>query len=151
MLPDGSHQTEYFGNQTHWPFSQIQARPIPGTKNSKAICLGGGHHGPYFGELMIIDRTQGTDGTKSLTMICPKREAKPDITTSDIGQGNVRFNAAYPNPLDENNFLVSMRLGSGNGTGKFELFFHECRRRQRTPCLEFLDVRIFTGVGESLG
>jgi len=123
MLPDGSHQTEYFGNQTHWPFSMIHGRPIPGSKNSKVIALGGGHHGPYFGELLIINRNLGTNGTASMTMVCPKRDAKPDVTTSDNGQGNVKFNAAYPNPLDENNFLVSMSPGSVDGRGTFNLYF----------------------------
>jgi hypothetical protein len=36
MFPDGSHQTEYFGNQTSWPFTQIHARPVPGSDGSKS-------------------------------------------------------------------------------------------------------------------
>jgi hypothetical protein len=31
MYPDGSHQTEWFGNQTSWPFTFLHGRGIPGT------------------------------------------------------------------------------------------------------------------------
>jgi hypothetical protein len=121
MYPDGSHQTEYFGNQTSWPFTQIHARPVPGSKGSKVMCVAGGHHGPYSGELMLIDRNKGTNGKASITMIAPKRETKPDVSKTDISMGNVNFLFQNPLPLDENNFIVSWRKSESETN--YKLYF----------------------------
>jgi hypothetical protein len=121
MSPDGAHQTEYFGNQTGWPFTMIHARPIPGTKGTKVICVAGGFRGPYAGELMIIDRNQGTNGTGSIRMIAPLRETKPDVTKTDVATGNVNFLFQNPCPLDENDFLVSWR--KSEGVSDYRLYF----------------------------
>ncbi len=123
MSPDGAHQTEWFGNQTGWPFTMIHGRPIPGTNNSKVICIAGGHHGPYAGELMIIDRNKGTNGNQPIQMIAPQRETKPDVQKSDMATGNVYFIAQTPYPLDENDFLVSWRKTEGSPySGLFKLY-----------------------------
>jgi hypothetical protein len=131
MYPDGSHQTEWFGNQNGWPYSLLHARPIPGT--SKAIACGGGFQGPYCGELLIIDRNKGTNGAQSISMICPKRETQPHVSKSSLAMGNADFRWEYPLPLDENDFLVSWRktemASGGSGgmgssfDGKFRLYF----------------------------
>jgi len=121
MNPDGSHQTEWFGNQTPWPYTQIHARPIPGTRGAKAICVAGGHHGPYSGELMIVDRSLGANGKQSVKMIAPLRDTKPDVSKSDISMGNVNFIAQTPYPLDEKNFLVSWR--KSESVKQYRLFF----------------------------
>jgi hypothetical protein len=133
MYPDGAHQTEWFGNQNGWPYSILHGRPIPGTKNSKVIAVGGGHHGPYCGELLIIDRSLGTNGTASISMIAPKRDTKPSVKKSDVSMGNADFRWENPYPLDENNFLVSwrkseMKNGGAGGMGSsfdgvFQLYF----------------------------
>jgi hypothetical protein len=121
MFPDGAHQTEYFGNQTGWPFTMIHARPIPGTKGTKVICVAGGFHGPYAGELMIIDRNKGTNGLQPIQMVAPLRETKPDATRSDISMGNVNFTFQTPYPLDTNDFLVSWRKSESET--KYRLYF----------------------------
>jgi Tol biopolymer transport system component len=107
MNPDGSHQTEYYGNQSSWPYTKIHARPIP--NSDKVICVGGGHHGPYSGELMIIDRVKGTNGKQSVQMIAPIRECKATVSKTDMAMGDVAFLFQTPLPLDEENFLVSWR------------------------------------------
>src|SRR5512133_401393 len=107
MNPDGTHQTEFYGNQSSWPYTKIHARPIP--NSDKVICVGGGHHGPYSGELMIIDRSLGTNGKQSVQMIAPKRECKATVTKDDMAMGNVAFVFQTPLPLDEENFIVSWR------------------------------------------
>jgi hypothetical protein len=113
MNPDGSHQTEYFGNQTPWPMTMIHARPIPGI--GKVIAVAGGYHGIYSGELMIIDHSQGYNGTQSVTMIAPKRATEPNAfgKKTDLAMGGVYFLFQNPCPLDENDFLVSWRKSEG--------------------------------------
>jgi hypothetical protein len=124
MNPDGSRQTEWYGNQTGWPFTKIQGRPIPNSFNAKVMCIAGGHHGPYSGELMMIDRSKGTNGLPSITMIAPKRETKPDVKKSDAAMGNVNFLFQNPYPLDKNYFLISMRKSEGSqNNGIFRLYF----------------------------
>jgi hypothetical protein len=109
MNPDGAHQTEYFGNQTPWPLTMIQARPIPNTYGGKVMCIAGGQHGPYSGEVMTIDRNRGVNGTAFIQMVAPRRETKPDAKKDDIAMGGVNFLFQNPYPLDENTFLVSWR------------------------------------------
>jgi hypothetical protein len=133
MYPDGTHQTEWFGNQNGWPYSLLHGRPVPGTSNNKVFAVGGGHHGPYCGELCLIDRLKGTNGKQSITMVCPVRDTKPHVSKSDISQGNADFRWAYPYPLDDKNLLVSYRksemANGGSGSmgssfdGKFNLYF----------------------------
>jgi hypothetical protein len=127
MNPDGCHQTEYFGNQTPWPFTMIHARPIQ--NSNKIVAIAGGMHAPYAGELMIIDRIKGTNGTQSIKMIAPVRESEPDANKTDLAAGGVYFTFQTPYGLDENSFIVSWRKSeSGNyklylmdTTGKREL------------------------------
>jgi hypothetical protein len=132
MHPDGTHQTEWFGNQTPWPFTMLHARPIPNTY-TKVMCVAGGHHGPYAGELVIIDVLRGANGTQSIKMVAPVREAKPDFSRDDKVMGGVKFLFQNPYPLDDSLFLVSWRKSEmadgGSGSvgssfdGKFGLYF----------------------------
>jgi hypothetical protein len=119
MNPDGSHQTEFFGNQTSWPMTKIHARPIP--NSNKVMAVGGGHHGPYSGELMIIDPIKSTNGAAQIQMIAPKRPTKATVSKDDMAMGNVAFLFQNPLPLSENDFLVSWRK---NETVKlYKLYF----------------------------
>lgn len=120
MNPDGTHQTEFFGNQTPWPYTQQHARPIPGSKG-KVIAVAGGHHGPYAGELMMIDRNIESNGTKAFQMIAPKRDPKPVAKKSDVSMGGVNFIFQTPLPLDEDWFLVSWR--KSESVSKYQLYF----------------------------
>jgi len=118
MNPDGTHQTEYFGNQTNWPMTIIHGRQIPDTR--KVIAVAGGHHAPYSGDLMIIDPNIARNGLSAIQFIAPLREppANPGYETN----GGVRFLFQNPLPLDEDNFIVSWRPDDAAYT-KFKLYF----------------------------
>ena len=118
MYPDGTHQTEFFGNQTSWPFTMQHARPIP--NSTKVIAVAGGHHGPYSGELMLINNQKGYNGAQSIEMIAPRRETKPAVKKSDLAMGHVQFLFEYPYPLDEENFIVSWR---SKESGSYRLYW----------------------------
>jgi hypothetical protein len=106
MNPDGCHQTEWFGNQTAWPLTLIHARPIP--NSDKVIAVAGGYLGLYAGEVLIIDRTKGTNGPQSIKMVAPVRATKPKANESFI-DGGIDFAFQTPYALDEKTFLVSWR------------------------------------------
>lgn len=119
MNPDGTDQREYFGNQTSWPYSKIHARPIP--NSGKVAAIASGLHGPYSGELMIIDNQIGLNGKQSIQMIAPKRETKGDTSRPDNADGDVKFLFQTPLPLDENSFIVSYRKSEQDSV--YKLYF----------------------------
>lgn len=113
MFPDGSHQNEWFGNQTEWPATFNQARIIPGSKGRKALATIGGHQGGYNGDLVIIDASKGRNNTKSVNctdLIAPRRTKASGGGAFDMNgvpAADKKFQNPYP--LGEEYFLVSYR------------------------------------------
>ena len=110
MNPDGTNQTEYYGNNSYFPTSLIHVRGIPGT--DKAVGIIGPYHMAQHGKLVMIDRTQGTQESQGLTYICPKKEVEfPKRSLKNFNL--IEFFAAYdeqfqyPWALNEDNYLVS--------------------------------------------
>jgi len=126
MNPDGTGQTEFYGNNSWFPTVINHARGIPGT--DKVLAVLHGHHTWQAGELAIIDRSKGTQETSGVQIIAPPREATgptrgysferddsgwinpgdgPQCTAVDrYGQhGNLH---RHPYPLHERSFVVAM-------------------------------------------
>jgi hypothetical protein len=128
MNPDGSHQTELFGNQTTWPMTIVQGRPVPG--NLKLFfAVASGHHGNYSGEVCVIDVTKNTNGPENVTMISPPRETKSRDTIDNFAFGGIYRNSEYPYPLNEKWYLVSYHddnqcnsISYSNDTGMFRIY-----------------------------
>ncbi|MBQ9812746.1 MAG: hypothetical protein IJM54_05485 [Thermoguttaceae bacterium] len=102
MNPDGTAQTEYYGNDSFTPTSIIHARGIPGT--DKLVAIASGHHCDQTGKPIVIDRKLGTQEGAGLEYISPEKPFDPEI--------NDRFGCdgplyQYPYALDDNNFLMS--------------------------------------------
>ncbi|MDO5553947.1 MAG: hypothetical protein Q4G68_09300 [Planctomycetia bacterium] len=108
MNPDGTTQTEYYGNNSWSPTSIIHARGVPGT--SKIIAIESGHHSDQAGKMILIDRTQGTQAGKGLQYAAPTR---PYVWEIDDRSGCHGELYQYPYSLDEDNYLVSY-LPEGN-------------------------------------
>lgn len=132
MNPDGTGQTELYGNQTTWPMNIFHGRPVPGNPN-KYFAIAGGHHGHYCGEVMVIDISKGSNGPDKVKMVSPPRETKSlgdGDPVDDFAFGGVVRNSAYPYPLDEEWYLVSYRgdvtkpdnLNSYNHREKFNIY-----------------------------
>lgn len=113
MRPDGTEQTEFYGNQTTWPVTCIHGREIPYTQGSKAMFIASGHHAPYYGEPLIVDITKGRNGITPLSGIAGTSVSKnggpvTKPTANDPNDsGGVEFKYAFPLPLDEDRFLIS--------------------------------------------
>ncbi|MBN1306867.1 MAG: hypothetical protein JXA18_03050 [Chitinispirillaceae bacterium] len=106
MHPDGTHQTEYFGNQLPVSFTIPQARQIPGTK--KVLAIIGGYMGPYAGALAIIDPEISRNDTDAITMVAPRGRVLPANSTEDGVPYEWKL-FQNPFPLSEEWFLISWR------------------------------------------
>ena len=117
MNPDGTGQTEYYGNNSMFPSSLTFAQGIPGSK--KVLAIVGGHHTPYKGKLALIDRSEGTQAGEGIEFVAG---AAPDRTPGrkkmivaptgfndfmiDIfGQDGPQY--VYPFAFDETNYFCS--------------------------------------------
>jgi hypothetical protein len=102
MRPDGTGQTEFYGNNSWFPTTILHARGIPGTETIVAILTG--HHTYQSGKLAIIDPAKGRQENAGVQLIAPVRET-PAERTDRYGQEGDQF--AYPYPLSETECLVA--------------------------------------------
>ena len=102
MNPDGTAQTEYYGNNTFEPTTFFHPRGIPGT--SKVMVALGGHHNPQCGKLGVLDNSVGRQGTVGVTEL-PSGQ-KPTYRRADR-YAQVGDQYSYPYPLDGQSLLVS--------------------------------------------
>ncbi|MBN2293786.1 MAG: PD40 domain-containing protein [Pirellulales bacterium] len=120
MLPDGSGQTEVYGNNSWFPTTIMHARAIPGRDGSatgKIICIFSGHHTRQRGWLGIIEPRHGRQENHGATLIAPLRET-PAERIDRYGQTGDQFQ--YPYPLSETEFLVTFRP---EGAKRFGIYF----------------------------
>lgn len=102
MNPDGTGQTEYYGNNSYFPTTTSHACAIPGS--DKIVAVLHGHHTWQAGKLAIIDRSKGTQEASGVQLIAPIRETKA-IRRDTYGQGSHLFR--HPYALSEREFIVS--------------------------------------------
>jgi hypothetical protein len=101
MSPDGTGQTEFYGNNSWFPTAILHARGIPGTQ--KVVSVLSGHHAHQRGKLAIIDNRKGRQEAAGVQLIAPVRETKA-VRVDAYGQEGDQFQ--YPYPLSEMEFLV---------------------------------------------
>jgi len=102
MNPDGTGQTEYYGNNSFFPTVTNHARAIPGS--DKLVAVLHGHHTWQAGKLAIIDRSKGTQEASGVQLIAPVRETKA-VKQDKYGQGADLFR--HPYPISETEFIVA--------------------------------------------
>ena len=125
MNPDGTMQTEYYGNNSIFPTSLIHFRPLPGTK--KVIGVVSGHHVAQKGKLAILDNSVARQGDGGLTFVAGSDILeRPGVVPSDYDRNPVFLKARaesdpfvddfatqhgaqwqYPYPLSEDDWLVT--------------------------------------------
>ncbi len=107
MNPDGTNQTEFYGNNSPFPAALLHARDIP--NSTKVIAISGAHHIDQRGKLILIDRNAGTQAGFGVKLLAPERDY-PYREGMGTG-GNVVHDTEgeqfqYPYPLDEDNYVV---------------------------------------------
>lgn len=115
MNPDGTGQSEFYGNNSWFPTTITHARGIPGSEKVLAILCG--HHSTQAGKLAVIDPSRGRQENSGVQLVAPVR-ATPAERIDSYGQVGELFQ--YPYPLSENECLVTYAPlgwdapGSGN-------------------------------------
>jgi hypothetical protein len=102
MNPDGTNQTEFYGNNSWFPTVITHARGIPGTGRVLAILCG--HHTSQAGKLAVIDPAPGRQENQGVQLVSPRRETKAERIDA-YGQRGELFR--YPYPISETEWLVS--------------------------------------------
>lgn len=107
MNPDGTGQTEFYGNNSQFPAAILHGRSVPGS--TKMTAISGAHHIDQRGKLIMIDRNVGTQAGFGVKFLAPERDY-PYRESMGTG-GNVVHDTEgeqfqYPYPLDEDNYLV---------------------------------------------
>ncbi|MCP4646039.1 MAG: hypothetical protein GY851_36685 [bacterium] len=101
MNPDGSGQTEFYGNNSWFPTTILHARAVPDSQTVMAVASG--HHTRQAGKLIRLDRRHGNQEAAGVTMLAPERPAKA-VRVDQYGQKGELFQ--YPWPLSEDLCLV---------------------------------------------
>lgn len=104
MKPDGSFQTEVYGNKSWYPTTIGHARQIPNT--NKYIATLHGHHTAQRGKLAEIDPSKGRQEDSGVELLAPRRKEKA-VRIDGYGQRGEQFQ--YPFPLEEGLFLVTFQ------------------------------------------
>jgi hypothetical protein len=123
MYPNGTHQTEFYGNNSYFPTTILHARGIPGT--GKVLAVLSGHHTHQRGKLAIIDPSRGRQETSGVTLVAPEQELSGTIRMDRYGQDGDQWQ--YPYPLDEDNYLVTFRPAGEPRSGIY--FMNRCGER----------------------
>ncbi len=105
MNPDGTGQTEFYGNNSWFPTTVLHARGIPGTQ--KVLCVLSGHHTYQKGKLAIIDPALGRQENLGVQLVAPVR--KTDAVRVDM-YGAKGHQFQYPFPLNEREYLVTFSV-----------------------------------------
>ncbi|MDY0164974.1 MAG: hypothetical protein RBS80_00435 [Thermoguttaceae bacterium] len=104
MNPDGTNQTEFYGNNSQFPAALLHARSVP--NSTMVIAISGAHHIDQRGKLVMIDRREGAQAGFGVTYLAPEREYPYQESLGTSGSivhdtGGEQFQ--YPYPLDEDN------------------------------------------------
>ena len=120
MFPDGTAQSEYYGNTSWFPTTILHARDIPGSH--KVLAVFTGHHSFQAGKLGVLDTSLGRQENQGAQLAAPIRET-PAERIDAYGQEGDLF--MYPWPIDAQHFLVSYapRGWEGGGDDRYRTVF----------------------------
>ncbi|MBQ8837531.1 MAG: hypothetical protein IJ002_08535 [Clostridia bacterium] len=119
VYEDGTKQDTYYGNNSPTG-ATIEAKAIPGT--NKVIATLSSCHDRSWGAIAIIDRTNGgVDGKAPVEMTWPQsvkdKIAEPGDKLNIDAYLNLNIKYEDPEPLSENQFLVSRMLSGSEKMG----------------------------------
>jgi len=142
MRPDGTAQSEFYGNNSWFPTTIAHARGIPGSQRVLAILCG--HHSSQAGKLAIIDPAKGRQENTGVQLVAPVRETPAERIDSYGQEGELW---QHPCPLSEDEFLTGYaplgwdRPENRRGDADFGIYWMDVAGRRellawdrRLPC-----------------
>jgi hypothetical protein len=127
MNPDGTGQTEYYGNNSWFPTTTCHVRGIPGTDKALAVLMG--HHSWQAGKLAVIDRSKGRQEGSGVQLTAPLRE-NPQADRIDAGKfrtdayGQDEELFRHPWPLSEHEYITAMTPDRGARRSKMPFMLY---------------------------
>ncbi len=111
VRPDGTGADALFKQHLNNPWALEDVRSIPGTHNSKLVCVATGHHTLAMGPVVIITPSEGMNDSRSIRIVTPGvRPPEGGMSGVPVDEGGVHDTGglyATPWPLAEKHFLVS--------------------------------------------
>lgn len=104
MNPDGTNQTELYGNNSSFPTTLLHAREVTGT-SSKYVAISSGHHTYQGGKLVMVDVSKGRDAEEAVKYVFPADGENFRDNEDAQNQGGAIYR--YPYAISESQFLVS--------------------------------------------
>ena len=108
MNPDGTNQTELYGNNSSFPTTLVHTRQVQG-ENSLYISIATGHHTYQAGKLCLIDVSVGRDGKDAVTFPFPDSGTVKQDDIDAYGQSGALYQ--YPYAINCDQLLVSYAAG----------------------------------------
>jgi hypothetical protein len=119
MNPDGTGQTELYGNNSWFPTTILHARGIPGSRKLVAILTG--HHTIQVGKLALLEVARGRQENQGVELIAPVRDTRAE-RIDRYGQDGDLFQ--YPVALSEDEFIVAYSPeGWAEGDPRFRIYW----------------------------
>jgi hypothetical protein len=117
MRPDGTGQTEFYGNNSWFPTSLLHARDVPGVPGM-VLAIASGHHSSQAGKLVLVDVRRGRQENRGVTLVAPVRDT-PAVRIDAYGQAGPLWQ--HPFALTADDYLVShLPWGRRNPDDRFE-------------------------------
>ncbi len=104
MNPDGTNQTELYGNNSNFPTTLLHTRQIPG-EPTLYVSIAAGHHTLQAGKLCIVDVSKDRDGADSISFPFPDNYTTTQDNIDAYGQNGAIYK--YPYPISATQYLVS--------------------------------------------
>ena len=134
MFPDGTNQTEVYGNGSNFPTTLLHTREVPGNPGLY-ISIAAGHHTYQGGKMVLVDTTKGRNDGDSVTYLFDEgsRNDNEDAQNQD---GPIY---KYPVAINDHEFLVSYsRYGWDNSdipssrrNTKFGIYYMNLQTKER--------------------
>ena len=104
MFPDGTNQTELYGNGCNFPTTLLHTRDIPGSSD-KYISIASGHHTYQAGKLVVVDTAKGRNSEDAITFVVKDKYTTTEDSVDTYGQEGALYK--YPYAVNENLFMTA--------------------------------------------
>ncbi len=131
MFPDGTNQTEVYGNGSSFPTTLLHTREVPGSPGLY-VSISSGHHTWQGGKLVLVDTSEGRNEGNAVQFVFE------DSTSSRREEEDMQNQSGpiykYPVALNDHEFLVSYcrsGWGSNKEATQFGIYYMNSETNER--------------------